>query len=132
MSPIISDIDFFKAYNGTYGHQAGDHCLQQVARAISLAAKRPAVVARYGGEEFVVVLPNTEVEGALRVAHEIRANLRALEIIHPNSQISQYVTLSFGVASVIPSQETFYEMLVSTADRALYQAKTARDTLAYS
>lgn len=70
---ILCGIDFFKAYNDTYGHQAGDHCLQQIAKAISLAAKRPAdLVARYGGEEFVVVLPNTKGEGALRVAKEIR------------------------------------------------------------
>lgn len=132
---IMCDIDFFKAYNDTYGHQAGDHCLQQVARAISLAAKRPAdLVARYGGEEFVVVLPNTKSEGALQVAKEIRANIRALEIIHPNSQASQYLTLSFGVACTIPSHESSPEILIAAADRALYQAKSEshdRVVLAY-
>lgn len=125
LSLILCDIDFFKAYNDTYGHQAGDHCLQQVARAISLAVKRPAdLVARYGGEEFIVVLPNTEGEGALQVANEIQTNLRASEIIHPNSQASQYVTLSFGVASAIPSQDASPEMLIAAADKALYQAKS--------
>lgn len=125
LSLIMGDVDFFKAYNDTYGHQAGDRCLQQLGRAISIAAKRPGdLVARYGGEEFVVVLPNTEVEGALRVTEEIQTNLRALEIIHPHSQASQYVTLSFGVATVFPSQETSPEILIAAADRALYQAKT--------
>lgn len=124
LSLIMCDIDFFKAYNDTFGHQAGDHCLQQVANAINLAAKRPAdLVARYGGEEFIVVLPNTDSEGALRVANEIRTNIRTLEISHPSSQVSQYVTLSFGVASAIPTQETLPETLITDADKRLYQAK---------
>lgn len=135
LSLIMGDVDFFKAYNDAYGHQAGDHCLQQLARAISLAAKRPSdLVARYGGEEFVVVLPNTDSEGALQVANEIQANLKALEIIHANSPASEYVTLSLGVATVIPSQETFAEILIAAADKALYQAKAEgheRIVLAY-
>ncbi len=123
-SLILCDIDFFKAYNDTYGHQAGDHCLQLLAPAINLAAKRPGdLVARYGGEEFVVVLPNTDDEGALRVAEEIRSNVAALKILHATSKVSQYVTLSFGVASTIPSNESSSEMLLGAADRALYQAK---------
>lgn len=123
LSLIMGDIDFFKAYNDTFGHQAGDYCLQQIAKAISLAAKRPAdLVARYGGEEFVVILPNTDSEGALQVVNEMRINIRALEISHP-TQVSQYVTLSFGVASAIPTQETLPEMLITKADKVLYQAK---------
>lgn len=124
LSVILCDIDFFKAYNDTYGHQAGDHCLQLLAPAINLAAKRPGdLVARYGGEEFVVVLPNTDGEGALRVAEEIRSNVAALEILHATSKVSPYVTLSFGVSSTIPSDESSSEMLLGAADRALYQAK---------
>lgn len=99
--------------------------MQLLAKAINLAAKRPAdLVARYGGEEFVVVLPKTQDGGALRVAEEIRSNVTAVEILHANSQVSHYVTLSFGVASTIPSNETSSEMLLGAADRALYQAKT--------
>lgn len=125
LSLILCDIDFFKPYNDTYGHQAGDHCLQQIARAISLAAKRPAdLVARYGGEEFGVILPNTDNQGALQVAEEIRVKVRALRITHANSQVSRYVTLSFGVASTIPSNEFTLEALIAAADRMLYQAKT--------
>jgi diguanylate cyclase (GGDEF)-like protein len=124
LSIILCDIDFFKAYNDTYGHQAGDHCLQQIARAISLAAKRPAdLVARYGGEELAVTLPNTAAEAALRVAEEIRSNIKALEITHANAQTSNHVTLSIGVASTVPSHESSPELLIAAADQALYQAK---------
>ena len=125
LSLVLCAIDVFKAYNDTYGHQAGDHCLQLIAKAISLAANRPAdLVARYGGEEFVVVLPNTDDEGALQVADKIQSNVRALDIIHANSPVSDYVTLSLGVASIIPSDESSPELLIAAADRALYQAKT--------
>lgn len=134
LSLILCDIDSFKAYNDTYGHQAGDHCLQLVARAISLGAKRPAdLVARYGGEEFVVVLPNTESAGVLRVSEQIQANIRDLKILHA-TQANCYLTLSFGAASSIPSDEFSTEILIAAADRALYQAKTKgadRIVLAY-
>lgn len=126
LSLILGDIDFFKAYNDTYGHPAGDQCLQQVAKAIDLAATRPGdLVARYGGEEFVVILPNTPPEGALQVAEEIQSNLRDLEIAHDHSRVGSYVTLSLGVASTIPSPETTSGMLIATADEALYEAKAA-------
>lgn len=125
LSLILCDIDFFKPYNDTCGHQAGDRCLQQVAKAISLAAKRPAdLVAHYGGEKFGVILPNTEGEGALRITEEIRSHISALQIVHTSSQVSGYVTLSFGVASTIPSGESSLEMLIAAADAALYQATT--------
>lgn len=123
LSLIMCDIDFFKAYNDTFGHQAGDRCLQQIAKAISSAVKRPAdLVARYGGEEFAVILPNTDREGALQVANEIKVNIRALEISH-YTKASQYVTLSFGVASAMPTPATFPDILITNADKALYQAK---------
>lgn len=124
LSLIFCDIDFFKNYNDTYGHQAGDRCLQQVAKAISKAAKRSTdLVARYGGEEFAVILPNTTDAGALHVAKEIRANVRALEIIQANSPAGDIVTLSLGVASTFPYNESSSEILIAAADRALYQAK---------
>lgn len=131
LSLILCDIDFFKAYNDTHGHQTGDHCLRQVARAISSAVKRPVdLVARYGGEEFAVVLPNTPSEGALQVAEEIQSNLKALKLIHPSSPASAYVTLSLGVTSTVPSHKSSPEMLIAAADKALYQAKAkGRDAI---
>jgi diguanylate cyclase (GGDEF)-like protein len=124
LSLILSDVDFFKIYNDTYGHQAGDSCLQQVAKAIRNAVKRPAdLVARYGGEEFVVILPNTSAEGAVHVAEKIRAAVKALKIAHANSQIGKYVTLSLGVASTVPCHKSWPANLIATTDQALYQAK---------
>jgi len=129
LSLILCDVDFFKSYNDTYGHQAGDECLRQVARAISHSVSRPAdLVARYGGEEFAVILPNTEPEGAVRIAGKVRAAVKALEIVHGNSQVSTCLTLSLGVASTVPLCHESSAMLVSAADEALYQAKaTGRD-----
>lgn len=124
LSLILCDVDFFKIYNDTYGHQAGDKCLQQVAKAISSAVKRPAdLVARYGGEEFVVILPNTRASGAFYVAEQIRVAVKALEITHANSQIDKYVTLSLGVATIFPGHKSWPATLIAAADQALYQAK---------
>ncbi|MBW4573893.1 MAG: response regulator [Aphanothece sp. CMT-3BRIN-NPC111] len=121
---ILCDVDFFKAYNDTYGHLAGDECLKQVADIIRKTLKRPAaLVARYGGEEFAVVLPNTEVSEAVRIAGEICSSVKASAIAHAGSNVSKFVTLSLGVASLIPSRETSKEALIELADRALYQAK---------
>ncbi|GAC1464200.1 MAG: PleD family two-component system response regulator [Chamaesiphon sp.] len=126
LSLILCDIDFFKVYNDTYGHQAGDECLKRVAHIISQAVKRPAdFVARYGGEEFVVILPNTDVKGAIHVAEAIQAELTATSIAHAGSKVSQFVTLSLGVAGVIPKLIISLETLIAEADKALYQAKVA-------
>ena len=124
LSLILCDLDYFKVFNDTYGHLAGDFCLQQVALTLRQALKRPAdLVARYGGEEFAVILPNMDTKDALLVAEAIRANVRRLEIIHAKSPISQYVTLSLGVASTVPSLEATPAQLILAADEALYQAK---------
>jgi len=121
---ILADVDYFKAYNDAYGHQAGDHCLQTVAKALSWAASRPAdLVARYGGEEFAVILPNTHAQGAVQVAEKIQNHLSALKIPHAQSSVSDYLTLSLGVASLVPSSGTTPEELIAGADQALYQAK---------
>jgi len=121
---MLCDVDFFKNYNDSYGHQVGDDCLRNVASAISSALKRPGdLVARYGGEEFAVILPNTPMSGALHVAFEIKAAVRALEMAHCGSSISKYVTLSIGVASVVPLVEFSPMSLLAAADRALYKAK---------
>ncbi len=126
LSLILCDIDFFKKYNDTYGHQAGDACLRRVADALSLCAK-PSVhlVARYGGEEFAVIMPNTTAAGASQVAEEIRAVVNALQIDHIQSAVSQHVTLSLGIACMHPTADTSPFMLIAAADAALYQAKAA-------
>ncbi|GAB4202796.1 MAG: hypothetical protein Fur006_56590 [Coleofasciculaceae cyanobacterium] len=124
LSLLLCDVDCFKLYNDSKGHQAGDECLYEVARAIEAAVKRPAdLVARYGGEEFAVILPNTHGEGAMRVAQEIQLSVRMQAIAHPQSPVSDYVTLSIGVSCTIPWYKGSPETLIATADRALYQAK---------
>lgn len=124
LSLLLCDVDCFKLYNDTKGHQAGDECLQQVAKAIKRAVKRPAdLVARYGGEEFAVILPNTNGEGGIQVAEQIRSSLRTFAIAHPLSPVSEYVTLSVGVSCTVPCHEGSPEELLAAADQALYQAK---------
>lgn len=124
LSLIMVDIDFFKTYNDTYGHQAGDKCLKQVANVFSSTLHRPGdLVARYGGEEFVVVLPRTDAKGAVSVAEAMRSKVAALGIIHSHSKVSPYITISLGVATTIPSRDVSPLDLIATADEALYQAK---------
>lgn len=124
LSVILCDVDYFKQYNDTYGHQGGDDCLCAVAGAIATAARRPSdLAARYGGEEFAVLLPSTSLEGAMEVARVIQTNIKDLQLPHRQSQVSQYVTASFGVASIIPTEVDAPEKLLLQADRALYQAK---------
>ena len=124
ISLIFCDIDCFKIYNDTYGHQAGDSCLRQVAGAIRLMLKRSTdLVARYGGEEFALILPNTPSAGAGYIAESIRSMVKSLEIVHVHSPVSPYVTLSLGVASMVPSLTSSPAALITAADEALYQAK---------
>ncbi|MGD1862853.1 MAG: diguanylate cyclase [Leptolyngbyaceae cyanobacterium] len=131
---IMADIDYFKAYNDIYGHQAGDDCLRRVASILRSAIKRPAdMVARYGGEEFVVVLPKTNVEGAETVAEQIRSMVHQAQIPHQGSQVSKFVTMSLGVAVMLPHPLKRLEDLVKFADEALYQAKAdGRDRVVIS
>lgn len=124
LSLILCDIDFFKLYNDTYGHLFGDDCLREVARLISRNAKRSCdLTARYGGEEFAVILPNTGAEGAICVAESVKADIENLRIKHEHSSVQPYLTLSMGISSLIPTQETSSEMLVKLADKALYLSK---------
>lgn len=121
---IICDVDYFKLYNDTYGHLSGDDCLIRIAQGISNAVKRPTdLVARYGGEEFAVILPNTDLDGAIVVANLIREAIKSLEIEHSASQVNPYITLSLGVAAIAPQLDQNSEMLIAAADKALYQAK---------
>jgi diguanylate cyclase (GGDEF)-like protein len=124
LSLILSDIDFFKAYNNTYGTQAGDECLKQIARTIRQVVRRPAdLVARYSGEEFAVLLPNTPARGGVQVAEAMRSQVKALAIANSGSQVSHLVTISLGVASAIPSSESSIDRLIDEAKEALDQAK---------
>ncbi|MBD2742813.1 PleD family two-component system response regulator [Coleofasciculus sp. FACHB-1120] len=124
LSLILGDIDYFKKYNDTYGHLAGDFCLQQVAQAISRAIRRPAdILARYGGEEFAVILPNTKAEGALKVAEAVRHEVLNLKIAHAQSAVNKYVTLSLGVFTLVPQYNSDPSTLIAAADKALYEAK---------
>jgi two-component system, cell cycle response regulator len=124
LSLILCDVDYFKAYNDSYGHLAGDECLQKVAQTMSNHVKRPAdLVARYGGEEFVIVLPNTPAKGAQQVAATLKHQLEELQLPHAQSLVKPYVTMSLGVASVIPRPNLSLEDLIACADVALYEAK---------
>ncbi|MBF0397102.1 MAG: diguanylate cyclase [Desulfobacterales bacterium] len=124
LSLILCDVDFFKLYNDTYGHQLGDSCLCSVAKAIMDNIRRPAdLAARYGGEEFVVILPNTDVSGALHVAELIQHGIAELKIEHLKSKVNQYVTLSIGVATVVPNNSIPPKSLIELADKGLYEAK---------
>jgi diguanylate cyclase (GGDEF)-like protein/PAS domain S-box-containing protein len=123
---IMLDIDFFKNYNDTYGHQEGDECLIRVAHTIKEGLHRPFdAVCRYGGEEFVVLLPETQQEGGIIIAERIRSAIEALEIPHSTSSVSKWVTCSLGVATVIPSPLIHYDELIRMADKALYTSKTS-------
>ncbi|MBD2040847.1 CHASE2 domain-containing protein [Microcoleus sp. FACHB-672] len=123
LSIILCDVDYFKTYNDTYGHQSGDWCLQQVAKAIGDAVRPTDLIARYGGEEFVVILLDTNAEVAWQVAQKICFQVKALQIAHINSQVSEYVTLSCGLASTIADFEGLPVELIKMADEALYEAK---------
>jgi len=123
LSLIMIDIDFFKAFNDTYGHLKGDDCLRMVAEALNKIIKRSSdLIARYGGEEFAVILPDTDEQNAFRLAEAMRNEVEALNIQHVNSDINR-VTISLGVATLIPRQDLDMAYLVSLADKALYYAK---------
>lgn len=132
LSLIMCDIDFFKKYNDTYGHPAGDHCLVKVSSAMRNTVRRSGdFIARYGGEEFVIVLPDTDLLGAVFVAESVRSAIKLLNISHKSSAVGNYVTMSLGVAMVYPSPSIDITDLVNAADRALYQAKAqGRDQVA--
>ncbi|OQW93189.1 MAG: hypothetical protein BWK79_12475, partial [Beggiatoa sp. IS2] len=124
LSVVFCDIDYFKSYQDEYGQEFAGACLQKIAQATQRATRRPAdLTARYGGEWFAVILPNTDAKGAFRVALNIRMEVRQLEIVHHHSPISEFVTLSMGVSSIIPAMELKPETLVTAADKALQEAK---------
>ena len=126
LSLILIDVDRFKNYNDARGHQAGDNVLRQVAAIIEQSTRRGTDRScRYGGEEFAVLLPNTDIMHATRIAEAIRVQLEEEQIAHPDSDIGPHVTISLGVSALIPSDSDAGHMLLQVADKALYQAKAA-------
>lgn len=120
---LFMDVDYFKRYNDSLGHLAGDDCLAAIARVLRSALRRPAdLAARYGGEEFVVLLPETETDGAMDVAQRVMLAMDARVIPHPDSAVAAHVTLSIGVAVMVPEGKR-PQILIDAADAALYEAK---------
>ncbi|WP_207707019.1 diguanylate cyclase domain-containing protein [Heliorestis acidaminivorans] len=126
LSLIMIDIDHFKNYNDSYGHLGGDECLRQVAQSLHSIPKRPLdLVARYGGEEFACLLPETEFTWALKIAEDLRSNVLALQLPHKSSPLSEQVTVSLGLTTLIPQKGQEAQFIIEEADRALYTAKEA-------
>lgn len=124
ISILLCDVDYFKQYNDYYGHQAGDLCLQRIAHLLAKTVHRPAdLVARYGGEEFVLLLSNTDISGAKAVAESILNLLREMQIPHAAAP-PQQLSISLGIATVIPGKHLTPESLLAVADLALYKAKS--------
>lgn len=126
LSLILIDIDYFKLYNDTYGHQAGDECLKTIAQSISACLRRPSdLTARYGGEEFAAVLPDTDQRGAYFIAQKLADAVKEANIAHDSSKVSEIVTVSQGIATFSPGMEVSSSELIVYADKALYGAKGA-------
>ncbi|MBD2198963.1 MULTISPECIES: diguanylate cyclase [Calothrix] len=124
LSLILFDVDQFKSYNDYYGHLKGDDCLVKIAQRVQQIVYRPAdLVARFGGEEFSVLLPNTDLFGAIQVAKNIQQAIQDLKIPHAKSEVQDIVTVSLGISSLIPALEIKPDILIASADEALYNAK---------
>ncbi|MFH1034848.1 MAG: diguanylate cyclase [Pseudomonadota bacterium] len=124
LAVLMIDIDYFKAYNDYFGHAQGDDCLKRVASCLQDNLRRPGdLLARYGGEEFVVVLPDTESQGAMVVGEALRRGVESLGLQHPHSTAAAVVTVSIGAASALPREGQTQRELLDAADRALFRAK---------
>jgi len=125
LSLMVIDIDYFKLYNDTYGHAEGDNCLKSVAQILKSSIHRSAdIIARIGGEEFVVMLPDVDIDGALILANQMQHQLNLAGLTHATSPLSEHVTVSIGIASVIPEENASALGLFKAADKALYKAKS--------
>ena len=124
LSLILKDVDHFKLFNDNYGHQKGDDCLIDIAKTLSSSLQRKIdLVARYGGEEFACILPNTTLDNAVKTAEKFRESILALQVPHAHSPTANCVSISIGVASVIPSKDKSPSVLLQAADEALYKSK---------
>lgn len=128
LSLIMIDIDFFKAFNDNYGHQAGDNCIRKVSEVLSTSVSNSShIAARYGGEEFAVILTNVGKENALKFAEQLRKSVEELAIEHMYSSVSKHVTISLGVYTIVPSDMLSIERFIELTDEALYEAKKCRN-----
>jgi diguanylate cyclase (GGDEF)-like protein len=126
LSLLLADVDHFKPYNDLHGHQAGDECLRTIATLVRRSASRPAdLTARYGGEEFAIVMPETDERGGRKVADRLRDMLSALRLPHGANGVGQFVTISVGIATQFPNDDSCPDWLLGRADQALYAAKHA-------
>lgn len=134
ISLIMIDIDFFKRYNDTYGHLAGDDALRKVARGLQSAVQRPLdLVSRYGGEEFAIILPHTNPRGAEIVAQNIQEVIRDLHITHEDSEVAPHLTVSQGISTFVPTPRLEAKNIIKSADQSLYAAKASgRDQFVWS
>lgn len=134
LSLILLDVDYFKRYNDTYGHLQGDDCLIKVAELLKAHVRRPAdLAARYGGEEFALILPVTDLSGAIEVAESIRTTIESQKIEHATSDVSDYLTVSLGVATVTSNDGGAKSKdIIALADQALYKAKEKGRNSVYS
>jgi diguanylate cyclase (GGDEF)-like protein len=124
LSLLMIDIDCFKRFNDSYGHQHGDTCLREVAGILRAAAARPGdLAARYGGEEMVLLMPHTGLEGAIRMAERIHDMLAERALPFPDSPVASHVTVSIGVSAMLPVRDANRAILVQQADEGLYEAK---------
>jgi len=124
LSLVMVDVDCFKSYNDNYGHQKGDECLIQIAGALTRVLGRPCdLPARYGGEEFMAILPDTNADGAMRIAEMMRREVETLELEHAYSTVARHVTISLGVVTQVPQHNATVAHMIGAADRALYKAK---------
>ncbi|BFM40816.1 diguanylate cyclase [Synechocystis sp. LKSZ1] len=126
LSLLLFDVDFFKQYNDHYGHPQGDQCLYQLAQAVQQVIQRPSdLFARYGGEEFVIILPQTDLSGAIAVAKKVHQAVAELSLPHGNSEIQATISISIGITSLIPSSDSSPAKLIEQADQSLYCAKAS-------
>ena len=126
LAVLFMDVDYFKKYNDVYGHVVGDQCLRKLGRLLDGALERPSdITARYGGEEFMIVLPGSDEKRAAEMAKKIQKKLAEERLVHAASDVSPFVTLSIGIAAMVPPALGQEKVLVEMADMALYKAKKA-------
>ncbi len=133
LSCIMVDVDYFKEYNDTFGHQAGDRYIKLIAEILSEQVKRSSdKVARYGGDEFAILLPHTEKESALHLAEQMRKAVEEKCVPNSHSAVAVHLTISLGVNTVIPSEEMSADEFISSTDKALYLAKKRRNCTVFA
>ncbi|HHV97362.1 MAG TPA: GGDEF domain-containing protein [Clostridiaceae bacterium] len=134
LSVILLDVDYFKEYNDYYGHVMGDDCLRKIGKVLTSCINRSVdLAARYGGEEFACILPDTDINSAVKIAENIRQQIQDLKIEHKKSKVLEFVTASLGVVTAQYSSERSLEEIIAVADKLLYKAKVSgRNMIEYA